>query len=159
MSFDPADARGKKAFSLRSSFDPGAAQDHKYPTPASKCTKSIMDPSLFRVLSDTVGRSFQSPQPQDVTLGEYTIRTSAPSARYPFFFTATVVSGDMSVDFGIWQSDRHEGKKFRPLVTQANFVSIGGHKWHTIPRPSKYDSIRQKVSDIHSCLRLVRVEV
>lgn len=117
-----------------------------------------MDSSLFRVLSDTVSRSFQSPQPQDVTLGQYTIRTSAPIARYPYFFTATVVSGDMSVDFGIWQSDREEGK-IRPLFTQANFVSIGGRKWHTIPRDSKYDSVRQKVSDIHNCLRLVRVEV
>ena len=111
-------------------------------------TKIIMDSQLLRVISDTVNSSFRKPQPQHVTLGQYTISTTGTNGHYPFFFTLTVASEDMSVDFGIWQSGTF-GQKFRPIVNQANFMAFS----------RKYDSFRQQVSDIDRCLRLMWVEI
>ena len=107
-----------------------------------------MESQLLRVISDTVISSFRKPQPQHVTLGQYTVSTTGTNGHYPFFFTVTVASEDMSVDFGIWQSDTF-GQKFRPLVNQANFMTSG----------RKYDSNRQQVSDIDRFLRLMWVEI
>jgi len=108
-----------------------------------------MGSQLPRVLSDTVNQAFAKTQPQHVTLGQYTISTSGTNGCYPFFFTVTVASEDMSADFGIWQPGRFEGQKFRPLVNQGNFVTNGGKNCHTFSR----QLARQQMTEIDRYLR------
>ena len=114
-----------------------------------------MESQLPRVLSDTINQAFAKTQPQHVTLGQYTISTSGTSGCYPFFFSVTVASDDMSADFGIWQPDMIVEQKFRPLVNQGDFVTTGRNNWHTFSR----QIARQQVMEIDRCLRQMWVYV
>jgi len=128
---------------------------YKYRENMPEILKIIMESQLPRVLSDTVNQAFAKTQPQHVTLGQYTISTSGTSGCYPFFFTVTVASEDMSADFGIWQPDRIEGQKFRPLVNQGNFVTTGRKNFHTFSR----QIARQQMTEIDRCLRQMWVYI
>jgi hypothetical protein len=115
------------------------------------------DAEAIWVLPEIINRSFQSPQPQHVTHGKYTISTTEASGPSPYYFHVTVASDEMSVEFTVWGSDiRFQQPMSRPVISRSN-MTIGGKKKRFVPKSKKFDSIRKEVADITSCLKLTWV--
>jgi hypothetical protein len=143
--------------SLHVSFDPGGKKATYSREKLANVPKKIMDSQLLSVLPEMLNRSFQSPQPQHVTHGKYTISTTEASGPSPYYFHVTVASDEMSVEFSVWDSDiRFQEPVSRPVISRTN-MTIGGKKELFVPDYKKYDSIRKEVADITSCLKLAWV--